>query len=182
MGRARRIKKTSWSVRALDVVSRWVITVGGIGTVAAVSMVFVLLLWVALPLLRPASVGGPERLSLPAARAAPLGFAVDEYRTAGWLLAADGTLRAFRLDTGETLLARPLFPGRKVTAASFATGSPAASVGFADGAVAIGTIGFGTSFLDPAEAPEALRALAVGATAVLGDGVATRIAPDRLRL
>jgi len=55
MGGARRAKKTRWSVRALDVVSRWVITVGGIGTVAAVSMVFVLLLWVALPLfVRPA--------------------------------------------------------------------------------------------------------------------------------
>ncbi len=55
-GRTRR-KQPGWRVRVMDVVSRWVITVGGIGTVAAVSTVFLLLLWVAFPLLLPARAG-----------------------------------------------------------------------------------------------------------------------------
>ena len=89
-GRARR-KETRWGVRALDVVSRWVITIGGIGTVAAVSTVFLLLLWVVFPLLLPAKTGSPGRMTAEGASRA-LRIGVDDYHSIAWVLRDDGTI------------------------------------------------------------------------------------------
>ena len=57
-GRARR-RTTRPGVRFGDACARAVITLGGIGTIAAVLLMGVFLLGVALPLFRSASVGGP---------------------------------------------------------------------------------------------------------------------------
>ena len=169
-GRARR-KETRWGVRALDVVSRWVITVGGIGTVVAVSTVFLLLLWVVFPLLLPAKASHPGRMAAEgAARALRIG--IDDYRSIAWLLRADGTLVARAFDSGALLEERRLFPGRTITAAGFSAGGTAVALGFADGSVTLGTIGFRTSFVDDAAAPPALRRLAAGARAAEGAAVA----------
>jgi phosphate transport system permease protein len=179
-GRARR-KETRWGVRALDVVSRWVITVGGIGTVAAVSTVFLLLLWVVFPLLLPAKTGRPGRLAAPGA-ARSLRAGVDDFRSIAWVLRADGTIAARAVDTGALLAERRLFPEKTITAAAFATGGTGVALGFADGTIALGSIGFRTSFLDDAAASPALRALAAGARTTEGETVAQRISPTQLRL
>jgi phosphate transport system permease protein len=179
-GRARR-KQTRWDVRALDVVSRWVITVGGIGTVAAVSTVFLFLLWVAFPLLFPATAGSPGRLAATGpARALRIG--VDDYRSIVWLLRADGTLAARTFDTGALLEERRLFPGRTITASGFGAGGTAVALGFADGSVALGSVGFRSSFIDEKAASPALRRLAVGARAPEGTAVVQRISPSQFRL
>ncbi len=68
-GRARR-KKTHWSVRLSDRLSKSLITVGGIGTILAVSTVFFYLLYVTIPLFRPARIDGSETLNRPAADSA----------------------------------------------------------------------------------------------------------------
>ncbi len=179
-GRARR-KETRWGVRALDVVSRWVITVGGIGTVVAVSTVFLLLLWVVFPLLLPARASRPGRLAAEGvARALRVG--VDDYRSIVWLLRADGTLAARSFDSGALLEQRRLFPGRTISAAAFSAGGTAVALGFADGSVALGSIGFRTSFVDDDAAAPALRRIAAGARAIEGAAVVQRISPTQLRL
>src|SRR5437868_9124566 len=48
-GRARRLTNR-WSVKASDLLARALITVGGIGTIVTVLLVFVFLLYVAIPL------------------------------------------------------------------------------------------------------------------------------------
>jgi phosphate transport system permease protein len=179
-GRARR-KETRWGVRALDVVSRWVITVGGIGTVVAVSMVFLLLLWVVLPLLLPARSGSAVRLE-DSGTARVLCAGIDDYRSITWLLRADGTLTARVFESGALLEERRLFPDRTITAAAFGAGGTTVALGFADGAVALGSIGFRASFVDEAAAPPALRRLAVGERTYRDTAVAQRISPTQLRL
>ena len=56
-GRTRR-RRTRWAVRAMDKLAHGLIVGGGIGTIVAVSMVCVFLLWVVLPLFQPASLSG----------------------------------------------------------------------------------------------------------------------------
>lgn len=99
-----RARRTSWRVHAADVVSRVLISIGGIGTIVAVSTVCVFLVWVVLPLFSLAEMGltrgvaaswsGPARV---------LRIGVDEYQTMGWALLADGTVLSFRLDDGTEL-------------------------------------------------------------------------------
>ena len=50
MASATRRRKTRWTVHAVERISRWVITLGGIGTIAAVSLVGAFLVYVAVPL------------------------------------------------------------------------------------------------------------------------------------
>jgi len=62
-GRARR-RTTRPGVRFGDTLARAVITLGGIGTIAAVLLMGLFLLAVALPLFRPASIGGHATTAL----------------------------------------------------------------------------------------------------------------------
>ncbi len=48
-----RVFRNRWRVRLVDGVARSLITVGGIGTIIAVSGVFLFLLWTVIPLFRP---------------------------------------------------------------------------------------------------------------------------------
>lgn len=179
-GRARR-KETRLGVRVMDVVSRWVITVGGIGTVVAVSTVFLLLLWVVFPLLLPAKTGSPVRRTEESATRA-LGVGIDDNRSITWLLRADGTLTARAFDTGKLLEERRLFPGRTITATALSANSSMVALGFADGSVALGSIGYRSSFVDAADASPSLLRLAVGARTPEGVAVAQRISSNQFRL
>lgn len=179
-GRTRR-KQTGWRVRVMDVVSRWVITVGGIGTVAAVSTVFLLLLWVAFPLLLPARAGNPGRFAVEGSGQV-LRAGVDDNRSIVWVLRGDGTLSARAFDTGALLEERRLFPDRTITAAAFAAGGTGIALGFADGTIALGTIGFASSFIDEAAAPPELQRLGAGGRTIAGQAVAQRISPSQFRL
>lgn len=135
-----RNKKTRWTVRASDTVSRGLITVGGVGTIAAVFMVCVFLLWVALPLFRSASATGPERMPAPFS-ARLLHLQVDEYGRVGWALQADGDVVSFRLDTGAVTEQRALFPGEAPTAVSVSPDGASIALGFGNGSVRLGSIG-----------------------------------------
>src|SRR5436190_7652898 len=119
-GHVRR-RKTSPLVRIGEVLSRLFITVGGIGTIIAVAMVGVFLVYVVYPLFVRASVREAESFPFSWKAARPLRTAVDEYQMLGWTLLSDGTLHVFRLDNGKMLERRPLFPGMSLTACSAPT-------------------------------------------------------------
>ena len=61
-GRTRR-RHTRWSARAVDKLAHGLIVGGGIGTIVAVSLVCVFLLWVVLPLFQPASVASTQTMA-----------------------------------------------------------------------------------------------------------------------
>ncbi len=178
-GRARK-KKTTWSVRAGDVISRLMITVGGIGTLVAVSTVFLYLLWVAIPLLKPSEISSPSTFTVRKGTA-PTRLTVDEYQLIGWVYQPGGRIEIFSMDSGQSLESRELMPGRTVTAAAFSMAGTEAVLGLDDGSIALADLGFRTDFAADADAPAAARALNAGATAEADGRVWVRLPTGQLR-
>jgi phosphate transport system permease protein len=170
-GRSRQ-RTTTVGVRVADTVSRGVITIGGIGTIAAVSTVAVFLVIVVLPLFRGASVEPQPSLSAPWGEASPVCVRVDEYQVMGYALSPEGVLRAFNLKDGTTLATRKLEHDARITAVSLHTASNDIAFGTDDGSVHLGTIEFETTFREAEDVPEALRKLKIGESAPLEEGMA----------
>ncbi|MEX1094412.1 MAG: hypothetical protein WED34_00080 [Planctomycetales bacterium] len=207
-----RRRTTTWRVRAVDRVARGLITFGGIGTIVAVSLVALFLAWVVLPLfyspaVEMAEMRRPAWASRPGSR-----LEVDEHRLIGWSLSPRGTLRVFRVDTGETIDDRELFPDIEPTAIAPAFGAPEivdvpqasgsgqdhaggdrasrtaqavarpVAFGFADGSVRQARIAFETKFPDFADIPEAARRLRAGQRMVLGKNILELTPQGKYRL
>lgn len=175
-----RRRQTSRLVRAIDAVARVGITLGGIGTIVAVSLVFVFLLWVVLPLFLSPALGPPQVRPAPA-REKVLHFAVDEYRLLGWTLDQDGTLRVFHLEDGQVLHQQPLDEPAALTAVSVGASQGDCVLAFADGSVRLADLQFVTEFLAAEAAPEEARDLAPGESRVVGDAVVARTPQGQFR-
>ncbi len=164
--------QTSWSVRLADRVSSAVITVGGIGTIVCVSLVFVLLLAVVIPLFQSAAIRSPETVPTALGAQQPLQVGLDEYRAIGWALFADGRLIGFRSDTGEEVWRTDLLPDElRVTASSLIPTDGHLALARSDGTVQLLDISFQTTFLDEQQIPADLASLQEGQIGALGDGV-----------
>src|SRR5437868_436845 len=99
--RPRRLKTRS-SVLAAEVISRIVITIGGLFTIAAVLTVFGFLLFKVVPLFKSAEIG-PEH-DIQVQESSPLlRFNVDEYQKTAAGLFANGNAVLNSLDDGSTL-------------------------------------------------------------------------------
>src|SRR3569623_93768 len=181
-GRTRR-RNTRWRVRATDKLAHGLIVGGGIGTIVAVSMVCVFLLWVVLPLFQPATVEGIETMPADWGKRKLLHLAVDEYRGAAWALLEDGTLDVFRIDGDDRapIEKRNLFPdGPKLTCAAFSLTSDDVAVGFADGSIRLGTIGFLTHFVEE-QLNGAASGLKPGESMLIDKGLVERPPEGQLR-
>jgi phosphate transport system permease protein len=169
------------SVRVADVAARTLIMVGGIGTIIAVATVCLFLAYVVFPLFLPAKATLHARSDVAARDAPPIHLALDEYRTIGYTVLPSGALSSFRLDTGEPLEQRMLFPDQTPTAWSFPAEADTAIVGFDDGTLQAVRIGFDTSFINEDDAPEQLFELGIGDTGLFEDGIAERTPEDQFR-
>ena len=181
----RRARKTRWTVRLADRLSRWIITIGGLGAIVAVSTVALFLLWVVLPLFKSPRLDQARHAEAPTlagAEATPFHVAVDEYGLMGWALGRDGALRVFRLSDGSLLEERRPFEGSALTAADFPISADEAAFGFADGSVRTGSIGFRTTFLEPTDVPEEIRRIEPGQTAAFRRGMLQRTPENQYRL
>ena len=182
MTRPRRRRETRRGVFFAERVARTAITCGGIGTILAVSTIFVFLAWIVMPLFSSASVGSGERLTSLEAAEPPWHMAVDEERVLAWTLHRDGALELTDLESGRRIDLRHPFGADVPTAASFTPGHDEVVFGFSDGSVRLGVLGFRTEFLIEADVPDVLRGLKIGATAVHDGGVVERTAVGQLRL
>ena len=191
LGRPQRKRSTRRSVIITERIARTAITLGGVGTILAVSLIFVFLAWVVLPLFQAPSE--TERSAFAAEALEPWAMGVDEYRLLSWTLQRDGKLELHGLVEGERIeLAEP-FGDALPTAASFSTAEEKSRVdgidlarrlcvfGFADGTVRVGEIGFATEFLTGESAPVELEGLEVGESVVHGGGVVVRTPAKQLR-
>ncbi len=174
-GRARRRRGHPW-VRFGDALARTLITLGGIGTIAAVLLVGVFLVVVAAPLFRPAAarpVGGgavgDER---------PLAMGCDEAGELVWLVGggdAGGEVRVIGVADGQPLLERRAAEAglENCTVIRTAGNGLLAAAGFADGSFRTGRFGFDASYLAandlPADrpAPTAGEAVLDGETLIM---------------
>lgn len=164
--------QTRWTVRVADVVSSVVITVGGIGTIVSVSLVFFLLLAVVWPLFSSATIESGGVANIPESNQQPVTMAVDEYRSIAWVLLPDGTVQSFRSDDGSPLSQLGLIPeGREVTAVSFDNTTGGLALGLDDGSVQLADVVFKTEFLDENIVPDSIRELSKGDITTYQDGV-----------
>lgn len=155
-----RDRKTKRSVKVVDALARFLITVGGLGTVLAVTGVFVFLVSVTIPLFRASTSVEQGTKSAPWGMRTPDQFVVDDFRVMAWAGFSDGTINVINLDDGEVLKTIDLFSeDDRPTAAAFSSAGDGAVFGFADGSLQVAKINFVTSFLLPSAVPENLRAI-----------------------
>jgi phosphate transport system permease protein len=177
-GRTRQ-RRTSRSVFWAERTARVLIAAGGIGTILAVTTVFVFLAAVVVPLFRPAGIDRAATIAFPAGPDSPPEFlATDEYQLLGLEgLAGGARVRVFTLGDGRILEERELFEGAVPTALSFWPIGGQIAAGFSDGTVRIGRIGFEASFL-----PEDARlSLAQGQVQIHEGGVVELTPEGQLR-
>lgn len=185
-GRQRR-RSTHWSVKFKDRLSHVIITVGGLGTIVAVTTVFLFLISVMIPLFK-----APERdlssvTELPSPESSqssvPVHVAVDEYNLMAWAVFPDGLIRKFRLDNGEVLDEISLVgDGPKLTAWSFPQRDSLAVFGYEDGSVRFADISFTLDFMEREEAPDHLKSLSEGEIATWNDKLVQMTPQRQLRI
>lgn len=178
-GRTRQ-RRTRWGVRFSDAFSRALITVGGIGTVVSVMTVFLFLVYVVLPLLRPSSVGAPQTVAA-VAEAPPAFFATDEYRVLGVRASPSGSFTVFRLDDGTVVAQLAPFSNAPVTAARFDPVRGTALFGFADGSARFLRCRFTTQFAEAGGVPAGLADLREGEMRVHAGRAWQRISDTQFR-
>ncbi|HEV3339156.1 MAG TPA: ABC transporter permease subunit [Pirellulales bacterium] len=181
-GRTRQ-RRTKWTVRAADTMAHGLIVAGGIGTIVAVSMVCVFLVWSVLPLFRSATAAPLANVESlwpePPAR-----LAVGEHGIAGWALSADGALDFFRLDRGhegELVARRNLTDAAKLVSSSALCSEDEMAFGFDNGTVRLGEIAVRTSFLRQQDVSDEVGRLQVGEATVVAGAVVERAAESQFR-
>ena len=160
-GHSRR-RETRWGVYVADRVAQGLIAAGGIGTIVAVLLVCVFLVWIVLPLFWPARVQQQTTATVDWSNEAPRHIVLDEDQRLGWALLGDGSLIAFRPDSGELVGRQEFLQATPPTAAAFDPQGLRAAFGFEDGTVRLANLQFLTTFVEPAELPETLRKLPPG--------------------
>ena len=166
-----RERSTPPSVRRAEITAKSLITLGGMGTIAAVTLIFVFLLWVVVPLF-----GSADHERQPVvqktdvtSQARIVRSGVDTQQFMGWTLRDDGLLEVRQLTTGMLLEGRNIFDGAAVpTAYSFATDKvtdrqkPNCAFGFGDGSIREGRIEFIVDYPEGDAVPEDAKKLRVG--------------------
>lgn len=168
-----RARVTRRSVLMADKVAKLLITMGGFGTIISVSLVFVFLFIVVVPLFKNAHIEQTAAIDppWPADRLHPVHLAVDEYQTLGWMYFQDGSVEIVRLDNGQVLDDHTPFPDNAPTAHAFDPRLGHAVFGFANGAIRLADIRFTTAFPDPETLPADIRAMARGDIANFEGGI-----------
>lgn len=175
--------KTHWSVHVTNAIAKWVITIGGIGTIFAVSLVGVFLVWVAAPLFF-----APEKELLnetpppwPAQDTQLIHLSMDEFQLTGWALTDDGTVTVMRLDRGEALQQLRLPGADRLTDVSMFEDGQTAVLAYDDGSYRYGQMGIQTEFRQADEVAEEARQLAVGESMQVGEGMLVRLSEALFR-
>jgi len=126
--------------RLLSAGTRWAVQSGGIGVIAAVTLIFFFLLYVVAPLFRAPKLHAGTDYPVPAAPAAAaagtLHYLVEEYREIGLRITAGGDAIFFRAGDGAVLETLSLLPRGAAPVTAFAAGNPAHGgfvLGLADG-------------------------------------------------
>lgn len=201
----RRTRRTRFSVKVADALARTCITIGGFGTIIAVTTVCIFLVAVVVPLFLPASseppivseilrAGSAEPGASPPpdatsavrrdapGRQRPVHIATDEYNLLAWTLSADGRVEVIQIDTGDVIDVHTVAPGIALTAWSLPQRGDLCTFGYADGTVRLARIGFALTFMEIDEAPEPLRDLDAMGTMAWERGLAQRTREGQVRI
>lgn len=173
-------RKTARSVKVAEVLARLFITIGGFGTILAVSTICLFLVWVVLPLFTGSEVEEGPAYPVGSAGAAPIALGMDEQKLMGWALLGDGSVAGFDVRDGTLLGTHALFEGEQPVALQVDPHSGDLAAGFADGSLQFGRLGIGVEFLVGAE-PEELADLPLGSAGRWRETMVQRTPEDQLR-
>ncbi len=179
-----RARKTAPHVLFADKAAKLIITVGGIGTIAAVLTVGLYLVWVVVPLFMPPRVDSGAKVvegSMLTGEPRYVQMGIDEYEHLAWILLPDGTFEITRLDTGETLEHVDADGDATLSAFAIHAQHSQVAIGYPDGTVRLGRIGFASTFVDLEHAPEEVRDLEIGAIDAVGPDLYQRVSADQFR-
>ncbi|MEZ5979157.1 MAG: ABC transporter permease subunit [Planctomycetota bacterium] len=175
-----RRRQTRMNVRVAERTARFFITVGGLGTIVAISLIFFFLLNVVFPLFESADIEEVGKSDLHDNEAVALG--IDRYEVLAWMSDGAGHVRTFRPDDGTSVaeLSTEREDGGVPISQSFSPMLDRAVLGYADGGVVLVEISFEEEYPTDEEAPDAAH-LAVGEVATTGDAVVQRTPIGQLR-
>jgi len=173
----------------MDDLARWLITASGIGSIIAVSLVGLFLVWVVLPLLAPTGIGQAVELSeeggegaLPSSVTAMVVKQVmDDYGSMVWSFLDDGTFVVRGLAPGQMLPSVSVSDSLVPTAWAFAGEEGRAVCGFADGRIMTIAAGFVVDFPGDDEVPARYDHLQAGETGVWEGALLTRTPNGQFR-
>ncbi len=177
-GRTRRLTNR-WSVQLADALARGLITIGGIGTIVAVLLVFVFLLYVAFPVFLPSELEQVQTTSRSSAEV-PFLFDVDENNVLTTSLYPDGRLHVKRIDNDELLSEQALFE-TPITSAAMYPEADEFAAGLPDGTVVFGQLAVPIKFYRAADLPDEVRDLAPGELIDFESGVVERTSQGMYR-
>lgn len=153
----RRRKQTPWKVKFGDALVSRLITIGGVGTIAAVLLVVLVLLATAWPLMSSPTISPWQSTPTPSVVAKLAGC--DEYGLVVWVAEENGTITARLAETGELLQTypSPASDSRQVTCLSVSIDRRSIAIGLSDGSFQIASIHFPATLLSPEQLPESLK-------------------------
>jgi phosphate transport system permease protein len=107
----------------------WMMAVGGVGVILAIVLIAFYLLYVVIPLFRPAHLAEATEFALPGAPEAPtLYYALEEQREIGMRIAGNGGITFFTTRDGHVLSTDDLLRGGAAAITAFGAGDPAQAV------------------------------------------------------
>lgn len=182
-------------MRLSDHIAKWIITVGGIGTILVVLLVVLVLLGNVFPLFRTSELSEQRTVTLPTDSPSKpvLAFGVDEYTEIAWLVRDDQSIDVVSLLDGTMLKSWSppaksttdntiASAGAKVRIAKVDSQQSSALLGLDDGSVRVVLCSINVEFKPDAQMPlEIIDSIKTsGKSTVLRDGVIYRQMPSGL--
>ena len=168
-------------MKVADRVARNVIRIGGIGTIAAISTVFLFLSWVVWPLLRGESLSSPRRIAGELGGEKVLATGTDDTLSLLWAYGDSGRFVTLAAGDGQVLDELRPFPSVP-TSWSFPVRTSQGVFGFADGSIRFVTIDNRTEYRDSDKIPAEDRGRPSGDRFLLDGKVAERVGVDQFAL
>lgn len=179
--RSRRPRTTRPSVKLVDRLARAVIRIGGIGTIAAISTVFLFLFWVVWPLMKPETISAPHQIAAELDGERVLATGVDDTQSTLWAWTDGGRFVVLAASDGTRLA--ELRPFTTVpTSWAFPIRTSQGVFGFGDGSVRFVRIDSRTEYRDADKMPAELRDRPAGDRFLFDGKVAERVGVDQFAL
>ncbi len=172
-----RSRRSRGSVRFGEGLARSLITIGGAGTIAAVVMIMVFLVWVVTPMFLPGRVDAKDTVSALGDVPQPQRLEIDQYGKLGWVVDRGGILHTFHVPDGRLIGSIDPSQGAKPSCYKVDPYGEKLVYGFEDGSVRLGSVLVETKMypqekLDPARRP-------VGADTIqIAQGRLVELLPD----
>jgi phosphate transport system permease protein len=167
----RRRKQTPWSVTFGDALASRIIAVGGIGTIAAILLVVLVLLGTAFPLINSPTYQPWHTVAVPKYEH----VGVDSNGLLVWGMTSDGVIEVRSLQNGDLLKSFPLEAAEdedvEITCSSISIDRSKLVLGFSNGTYRIAQINFETRLITPNNVPTGVSVDATNRLAALDGSV-----------